>query len=116
MLIATHCEDEKTIRRNLEDYREKFGDDIPAGAHPLIRSEEACFLSSSRAVELARRHGSRLHVLHISTARELDLFDDSRPLKDKRITDEACIHPLCFDDTQIGRAACREGVCKNVEF
>src|SRR3546814_4709821 len=100
MLIATHCEDEKTIRRNLEDYREKFGDDIPAGAHPLIRSEEACFLSSSRAVELARRHGSRLHVLHISTARELDLFDDSRPLKDKRITAEACIHHLCFDDTR----------------
>src|SRR3546814_7762793 len=69
ILIATHCEDEKTIRRNLEDYREKFGDDFPAGAHPLIRSEEACFLSSSRAVELARRHGSRLHVLHISTAK-----------------------------------------------
>src|SRR3546814_15420233 len=100
MLIATHCEDEKTIRRHLEDYREKFGDHIPAGAHPLIRSEEACCLSSSRAVELAWRHGSRLHVLPLSTARSLDLCEDSRPLKHKRITASAFIHTLWFYDTR----------------
>lgn len=100
MLIATHCEDEKTIRRNLEIYREKFGDDIPVSAHPLIRSAEACYLSSSKAVELAKKHGTRLHILHISTARETELFDNSILLKDKKITAEACVHHLWFDDTR----------------
>ncbi|QEC53422.1 dihydroorotase [Anseongella ginsenosidimutans] len=100
LLIATHCEDERTIRRNLESYREKFGDDIPVTAHPLIRSAEACYLSSSRAVELAKKHGTRLHILHISTAKETELFDNSIPLKDKKITAEACVHHLWFDDTR----------------
>lgn len=100
MLIATHCEDEKTIRRNLEIYREKFGDEVPVSAHPLIRSAEACYLSSSKAVELAKKYGTRLHILHISTARETELFDNSIPLKDKKITAEACVHHLWFDDTR----------------
>jgi len=97
-LIATHCEDEQTIRRNLAVYREKYGEDIPMACHPLIRSEEACYRSSSHAVELARRHGTRLHVLHISTAREASLFDNTVPLREKRITAEACIHHLWFSD------------------
>lgn len=100
MLIATHCEDEKTIRKNLETYRKKFGDDIPVAAHPLIRSAEACYLSSSRAIELARKHGTRLHILHISTEKETELFANSIPLKDKKITAEACVHHLWFDDTR----------------
>ena len=97
-LIATHCEDEATIRRNIEIYKEKYGEDVPFTAHPLIRSEEACYLSSSKAVELAKKHNSRLHILHISTAKELELFDNSIPLSDKRITAEACIHHLWFTD------------------
>ncbi|HYH56581.1 MAG TPA: dihydroorotase [Anseongella sp.] len=103
LLIATHCEDEKTIRRNLEEYREKFGEAVPVSAHPAIRSAEACYLSSSRAVELARKHGTRLHVLHISTGKETGLFDNTIPLKDKKITAEACVHHLWFDDTWYGR-------------
>lgn len=98
MLIATHCEDEATIRRNLERMKEKYGEAIPIEMHPLIRSEEACFLSSSLAVSLAKKHGTRLHVLHLSTARELQLFDSTIPLKDKRITAEACVHHLWFCD------------------
>jgi len=97
MLIATHCEDEETIRENLKQYREKYGEDVPVACHPLIRSEEACYKSSSLAVELARDNNSRLHVLHISTAKELSLFENVTPLKDKRITAEACIHHLWFD-------------------
>lgn len=100
MLIATHCEDEGTIRRNLADYREKFGDDIPPSAHPLIRSTEACYLSSSKAIQLAKKHGTRLHILHISTEKETELFDNSAPLSEKRITAEACVHHLWFDDTR----------------
>lgn len=100
MLIATHCEDEATIRRNLEDYREKFGDDIPASAHPLIRSAEACYLSSSKAVQLAKKHGTRLHILHISTEKEIELFNHTIPLAEKKITAEACVHHLWFDDTR----------------
>jgi dihydroorotase len=103
MLIATHCEDEQTIRRNMESYRAKYGDDVPIRMHPLIRSEEACYLSSSMAVGLAKKHGTRLHILHISTAKELSLFDGSIPLKDKRITAEACIHHLWFDDSDYER-------------
>ena len=98
MLIATHCEDEATIRANAAAAKSQFGDDVPIAQHPLIRSAEACYRSSSRAVELATRTGARLHVLHISTARELSLFDGSKPLSDKRVTAEACTHHLWFTD------------------
>lgn len=97
MLITTHCEDEATIRRNTEIYREKYGEDVPIRCHPEIRSEEACYLSSSMAVELARKHGTRLHILHISTAKEVDLFE-TLPLDQKMITAEACVHHLWFSD------------------
>lgn len=99
MLIATHCEDEATILKNIETYKEKFGDDVPMKYHPIIRSEAACYLSSSRAVALAKKHNTRLHILHISTGKETHLFDNSLPLKDKKITAEACIHHLWFDDS-----------------
>jgi len=99
MLIATHCEDEETIQTNLKQYQNKYGTNIPFDCHPLIRSEEACYRSSSLAVELAAKHGARLHVLHISTEKELALFNNSTPLKDKKITAEACIHHLWFDDS-----------------
>ncbi len=98
MLIATHCEDEATIRANSAVYKEKYGENIPIECHPLIRSEEACYISSSLAVALAKKHNSRLHVLHISTAKELSLFDNTIPLSQKRITAEACIHHLWFSD------------------
>lgn len=98
LLIATHCEDEATVRANLEIYKEKYGDAIPVSAHPLIRSEEACYLSSSRAAEMAKKNGTRLHILHISTGKETYLFDNTLPLKDKKITSEACIHHLWFSD------------------
>lgn len=98
MLIATHCEDEATIQRNLAIYKEKYGEDIPIEAHPLIRSEEACYLSSSMAVELAKKHNTRLHILHISTGKETFLFDNTIPLEKKRITAEACVHHLWFSD------------------
>jgi dihydroorotase len=98
MLIATHCEDEATIRKNTEIYREKYGEDVPVELHPLIRSREACLKSSSLAVDLAKKHNTKLHVLHISTADELDLFDNTLPLEKKRITSEACIHHLWFCD------------------
>ncbi len=98
MLIATHCEDEATIRRNLEEYKAQYGDDITTDMHPLIRSAEACYLSSSRAVELAKKHHSRLHILHLSTARETALFENDVPLETKRITAEACVHHLWFSD------------------
>ncbi|MEQ8244675.1 dihydroorotase [Fulvivirga sp.] len=98
LLIATHCEDEATIRHNTEIYKEKYGEDVPIECHPLIRSEEACYTSSSMAVALAKKHGTRLHILHISTAKELELFDNSIPLSQKKITAEACIHHLWFND------------------
>lgn len=97
-LIATHCEDEATIRRNMERFRQEYGDKAPMRVHPLIRSEEACFKSSSFAVDLARKHGTRLHILHISTAKETGLFDNTIPLSEKKITSEACIHHLWFSD------------------
>jgi dihydroorotase len=97
MLIATHCEDEETIRANSEIYKEKYGEDVPIEAHPEIRNTEACYTSSSFAVALAKKHNTRLHVLHISTAKELELFEQ-KPLKEKRITAEACIHHLWFTD------------------
>ncbi len=98
MLIATHCEDEATVRANLAAYKEKYGEDIPVEMHPLIRSEEACYRSSELAVRLAKKHGARLHVLHISTAKELSLFENAIPLPQKKITAEACIHHLWFSD------------------
>jgi dihydroorotase len=99
MLIATHCEDEKTIRENTAKYKAEYGEDIPMKFHPLIRSEEACYLSSSMAVGLAKKHNTKLHVLHISTAREIALFNNQIPLSEKRITAEACIHHLWFNDS-----------------
>lgn len=98
MLIATHCEDEATVVANSEKYKAQYGEDIPINCHPKIRSEEACYLSSSFAVELAKKHNTRLHILHISTAKEVALFDNTLPLKEKRITAEACIHHLWFSD------------------
>jgi dihydroorotase len=98
MLIATHCEDEAIIRANMEIYRKKYGEDVSIEMHPLIRSEEACYKSSSLAVALAKKHNTRLHILHISTAKELTLFNNTMPLKKKRITAEACIHHLWFTD------------------
>jgi len=98
MLIAVHCEDEATIKSNLNHYKQLLGDNIPVTLHPKIRSAEACYLSSSLAVELAKKHNTRLHILHISTALETHLFDNTTPLKDKRITAEACIHHLWFTD------------------
>ena len=98
MLIATHCEDEPTIKANEARAREEFGEDVPIEQHPIIRSHEACYLSSSRAVAMARKYNTRLHILHISTARELDLFDNTIPLQEKRITSEACVHHLWFND------------------
>jgi dihydroorotase len=97
MLIATHCEDTPTIKANEERYRQQYGDDVPFAAHPLIRSEEACWKSTELATSLAKRHGTRLHVLHLSTARELELFEPG-PLDGKRITAEVCVHMLHFDD------------------
>ncbi|MFN5324812.1 MAG: dihydroorotase [Bacteroidota bacterium] len=97
-LIATHCEDEATVKRNLQLAIESRGNFLNASDHPFIRSEEACYLSSSRAVALAKKHNTRLHILHISTAKELSLFDNTIPLDQKRITSEACIHHLWFSD------------------
>ena len=98
MLIAVHCEDEATIRANTEKYMKEFGDDIPMKFHHLIRSEEACYISSSKAVELAKKTGARLHVFHVSTAKETELFRNDIPLKDKKITAEVCVHHLTFTD------------------
>ena len=98
VLIATHCEDEQTIKNNLETYKAKYGEEIPFSAHPLIRNEEACYKSSSMAVQLAKKHDTRLHILHISSASEVALFANAVPLEKKRITAEACIHHLWFSD------------------
>lgn len=96
MPICVHCEDEKTIRENTEEYRKQYGDDIPVKFHHLIRSAEACYLSSSKAVELAKKTGARLHIYHVSTARETELFRNDIPLKEKKITAEVCVHHLWF--------------------
>jgi dihydroorotase len=98
MLVATHCEDEATIRSNLNHYKQLLGDNIPVILHPKIRSEEACYLSSSMAVELAEKYNTRLHILHISTEKETHLFSNAIPLSEKRITAEACVHHLWFSD------------------
>lgn len=97
MLIATHCEDEATVKANAAAYRERYGDDIPPACHPEIRNVEACLKSSSLAVDLAKRYGTRLHILHISTADELALFSNELPLAQKRITAEVCVHHLYFN-------------------
>ncbi len=98
ILIATHCEDEATIQRNIKNFREQFGETIPVENHPLIRSAEACYTSSSLAVAMAKKHGTRLHILHISTEKEISLFENKLPLEQKLITAEACIHHLWFSD------------------
>jgi len=98
ILVATHCEDEATIRHNLAEFKTKYGEDLTIEMHPLIRSAEACYKSSSLAVELAKTYQTRLHILHISTAKEIALFDHITALKDKKITAEACVHHLWFND------------------
>jgi dihydroorotase len=102
-LIATHCEFDPLIKENQKRIVEEYGEDIPASFHPVIRNEEACFKSSSMAVALAKKHGTRLHVLHISTAKELDLFRNDIPLIQKNITAEACVHHLWFSDDDYPR-------------
>ncbi|HCP41641.1 MAG TPA: dihydroorotase, partial [Cryomorphaceae bacterium] len=97
--LITHCEDEQTIRMNLDKAKQHYGEDIPMSMHPVIRSAEACYLSSSAAVELAKKYNSRLHVFHISTAKETGLFTNKIPLEEKRITAEVCVHHLWFDDS-----------------
>jgi dihydroorotase len=98
MIISVHCEDEATIRKNTAIYKEKYGDDIPLKYHPIIRSEAACYLSSSKAIELAKKTGARLHIFHLSTAKETHLFRNDIPLEEKQITAEVCIHHLWFND------------------
>lgn len=100
MLIATHCEDEETIRANTKAAKEKYGEDVPMWMHPVIRNEEACYRSSSMAAELAAKYNTRLHILHISTAKELSLFSNKKPLSEKTLTSEACVHHMWFDDSQ----------------
>lgn len=97
-LVAVHCEDEATIRANMAHFRELYNDDVPIAAHPLIRSEEACYRSTSQAVRLAEKFGARLHVLHLSTAHEMNLFRNDISLGEKKITAEVCIHHLWFSD------------------
>ncbi len=99
MLIATHCEDEQTIKENTEKFKNEFGQNLSVIHHPLIRNHEACYLSSSLAVSLAKKFNTRLHILHISTANEIPLFSNAIPVSQKRITSEACIHHLWFDDS-----------------
>ncbi len=98
LLIAVHCEDETTIKNNLDKQKNIYGDDIPIKLHPVIRSVDACYISSSKAIELAKKTGARLHVFHLSTAKETDLFTNKIPLEEKQITAEVCIHHLWFDD------------------
>lgn len=98
MIISVHCEDEATVRKNTEKFKAEFGDDIPVKYHPIIRSEEACYLSSSKAIELAKKTGARLHIFHLSTAKETELFRNDIPLEEKQITAEVCIHHLWFSD------------------
>lgn len=103
MLIAVHCEDEGTVRKNLNEQTAIYGEDIPIELHPIIRSEEACYLSSSKAIELAKKTGARLHVFHLSTEKETHLFRNDIPLEKKKITAEVCIHHLWFDDADYAK-------------
>lgn len=127
LLIATHCEDEATVRANNEKYKQEYGDKLDATFHPIIRNVDACYISSSFAVELAKKHGTRLHILHISTAKEVALFDSKTPLREKKITAEACVHHLWFCDEDyktkgnfikwnpaVKSAADRDGILKGV--
>lgn len=98
MVISAHCEDESTIKANFAKYKAQYGDDIPVKYHPLIRSAEACYLSSSRAIALAKKTGARFHVFHLSTGKETELFRNDIPLEDKKITAEVCIHHLWFSE------------------
>ena len=98
MIISVHCEDEATIRKNTQEFVDKYGDDIPVKYHPIIRSEKACYLSSSKAIELAKKTGARLHIFHVSTAKETELFRNDIPIEEKQITAEVCIHHLWFSD------------------
>jgi len=98
LLIAAHCEDESTILTNSQLFKDKYGEEVPVSCHPLIRSEEACYLSSSFAISLAKKHNTRFHLFHVSTAKELGLLDNSLPLEKKRITAEVCVHHLWFTD------------------
>ncbi len=102
-IIVTHCEDEKTILAQTEKYKQLYGENIPMNFHPVIRNAEACFLSSKHAVELAKKYQSRLHIFHVSTEKELQLFDNAIPLKDKKITAEVCVHHLYFDERDYAR-------------
>ncbi|MFT6147800.1 MAG: dihydroorotase, partial [Saprospiraceae bacterium] len=97
MLIATHCEDEATVRKNMAVFKEEYGEEVPIHLHPVIRNVEACYKSSSLAIELAKKYNTRLHILHISTKEELDLFRNDIPLAEKRITSEVCVHHLYFN-------------------
>lgn len=106
MLITTHCEKEEIIRENLAKYKAQFGDDIPLKYHPLIRSAEACYRSSAEAVELADKYGTQLHILHLSTEKEIGLFDQ-KPLKEKKITGEVCVHHLWFSDQDYAKYGTR---------
>ncbi len=105
--IVCHCEDEETIQNNLKYYIHKYGNDIPFSYHPKIRSEAACYKSSSLAVSLAKKHNSRLHILHLSTAKELELFDELKSRDNKKITSEACIHHLWFDESDYEKLGTR---------
>jgi len=98
MIISVHCEDEATIRKNTAEFKKKYGDDIPIKYHPIIRSEEACYISSSKAIELAKKTGARLHIFHVSTEKETHLFRNDIPLEEKQITAEVCVHHLWFND------------------
>ena len=102
-IIVTHCEDEQTIKKNTENYKQQFGDNIPMNYHPIIRDDEACYISTKLAIDLAKKYNSRLHVFHISTEKELDLFDNSILLKDKKITAEVCVHHLFFDESDYAK-------------
>lgn len=103
MVISAHCEDEGTIRANLAKYKEMYGDNIPMEMHPIIRSAEACYLSSSKAIDLAKKTGARLHVFHVSTGIETELFTNKIPLEEKKITAEVCIHHLWFSNEDYAR-------------
>jgi dihydroorotase len=103
ILIAVHCEDEEIIKKNFSLYVSKYGDQIPISCHPLIRSEESCYKSSSLAIQLAKKYNSRLHLLHLSTGREMELLSNQVPLSEKRITGEVCVHHLWFDNTDYER-------------
>ena len=102
-IIVTHCEDEQTIKKNTEKYKQQFDDNIPMNYHPIIRNDEACYISTKLAIDLAKKYNSRLHVFHISTEKELDLFDNSILLKDKKITAEVCVHHLFFDESDYAK-------------